>query len=95
MTNTNTAVEQNDLTDVTDLRNFLLAQIQRAAKGELSPSAVNSMANMCGKVIATVKIEHDHAKLVGLQPTIGFVGDSKQLKLDKKPAFDDKTGEVL
>lgn len=64
-----------DLTNITNLRDFMLTQIKRAANGELTPAAINSMANLCGKVIATVKIEHDHAKLVGNQPMIGFVGD--------------------
>jgi hypothetical protein len=56
-----------------DLRKFMIEEIEMQRKGESTPAKVNSVANMAGKINATIKTELEYNKMTGNVPSIDFL----------------------
>ena len=71
------------INNINDLRLHLAKQLEAVAAGEITPSNANATANLAGKMMATVKMELEHAKVVGYKPSIPFLdvlGSEPQLE---------------
>jgi hypothetical protein len=79
--------------DVHALRRNLTTVLEKVSAGELTPAAANAAANVSGKVLATIKMEVDYAKLSGVAPAIPFLnGNFDETK--KLEVINNETGEV-
>lgn len=56
--------------DVNDLRDVLMDDIRRLRAGETTAANVNAVCNAVGKVLSTVKLQMEYAKLTGRTPEI-------------------------
>jgi hypothetical protein len=64
---------------IDDLRSILADEIGKIRKGETTAANVNAVTNASGKILSTVKLEMEYAKLVGKTPHIAFIE-----KIDKQ-----------
>lgn len=55
---------------ITELRNVLWEEIGKVRAGETSPANVNAVTNATGKILSTVKLQMEFAKLTGQVPVI-------------------------
>lgn len=62
-----------EIKSINDLRSILADEIKRLRNGESTPAAVNAITNATGKILATVRLELDYSKLVGVTPNIPFI----------------------
>jgi hypothetical protein len=77
------------INNVEELREFLAIELERLRTGTTTPASASASANIAGKMIASVKMELDYNKMVGANPSIGFLGKSKMEKLNHQ-SEDDK-----
>lgn len=56
-----------------DLRVILSDQIRDLREGKATAQNVNALCNAVGKIISTVKLELEYAKLVGVTPRVDFL----------------------
>ncbi len=59
--------------NVEDLRDMLAGQMLLLKRGKSDPKLVNAMVNAAGKVLASVRLELDYAKMIGAQPCSSFI----------------------
>ena len=55
---------------INGLRSILWEEIQKVRAGETSPANVNAITNATGKILSTVKLQMEFAKLTGQVPVI-------------------------
>lgn len=55
---------------ITGLRNVLWEEIKKVRAGETSPANVNAITNATGKILSTVKLQMEFAKITGQVPNI-------------------------
>ena len=67
------------LKTLADVRSFMTEELIRLRNKESTPAVANASANIAGKIAQSVKLELEYAKLVGANPSIGFLNS-----LDKK-----------
>jgi hypothetical protein len=77
----------SELKTLDDLRGFLANQLERVSSGESTPAAANASANLAGKILGSVKMELEYAKMVGVTPHISFI---KSPKKDEPKKIEDK-----
>lgn len=75
-----------DAMNINDLRAILAEEIQKLRNEETTPAAVNAVTNATGKILTTVKMEMEYAKLIGVTPQIEFI----QLKPHKQKRVAEK-----
>lgn len=69
------------LNTVEELRDFMAKDLERVSKGETTPATANAAANLCGKILQSVKLELEYNKAIGGQPNISFLGSlNKKVK---------------
>ena len=56
------------------MRNILSEEIDKLREGKTTAANVNAVTNATGKILSTVKLEMEYAKLLGKNPHIAFVG---------------------
>jgi hypothetical protein len=78
---------KSKLTNVNNLREMLCEEIEELRKdnSNSTPAKLNAIVNASGKVLATVKMQLEYAKLVGKTPGIDFVALSNSLAIEGKP----------
>jgi hypothetical protein len=69
--------------DINGIREILAEEIFKLRKEETTASALNAVVNATGKILTTVKLEMEYAKLIGITPAIDFI-KVKPLKPPKK-----------
>jgi hypothetical protein len=69
------------LSTVEELRDFMAKDLERVSKGETTPATANAAANLCGKILQSVKLELEYNKITGTHPNISFLGNlNKKVK---------------
>jgi len=63
--------------NINDLRNILCDEIGKLRNGETTAANVNAVTNATGKILSTIKVQLEYAKLTGKEPDVDFV---KKLK---------------
>lgn len=56
-----------------DLRRVLAEQITMARTGKATPAQVNAICNATGKILASVRMELEYGKMMGINPEIDFI----------------------
>ena len=59
--------------NVNDLRTILAEEIEKIRNEETTAASVNAIVNATGKILTTVKMELEYAKLLGITPKIDFI----------------------
>lgn len=55
------------------LRAMLAEQMTNLRAGSADPKQVNAMVNAAGKIISSVKLELEYARMIGVTPVIPFI----------------------
>ncbi|MEE8323610.1 MAG: hypothetical protein V3R57_08310 [Candidatus Bathyarchaeia archaeon] len=61
------------IANVVDLRQILAEEIHKVRNEQTTAASVNAIVNASGKILVTVKMELDYAKLLGITPKIDFI----------------------
>jgi hypothetical protein len=66
---------------VEELRDHMLEMLDKLDKGLIEVHEVGVAGKLCESVIATIRVQMDYAKMLGLEPTmqIAFVNDRPSL----------------
>lgn len=59
--------------DINELRSILCEEIDKLRDEQTTAANVNAIVNATGKVLTTVKMEMEYAKLVGRKPELKFI----------------------
>ena len=70
--------------NIQEIRDILCEEIDKLRNKTTTPSNVNAIVNAVGKVLTTVKMEMEHAKLTNSQPNMKFMA----LPAPEKPCAD-------
>lgn len=73
--------------NMNEIRALLADEIQKLRKKTTTPASLNAIVNATGKIISTIKLELEYAKLVGKSPALnGFiqVEEKRALPVSKK-----------
>lgn len=63
----------SELKTSTDLRTLLTVELKKVTSGQTTPAVANAAANLCGKIVSSVKMELEYCKMVGKTPHIDFI----------------------
>jgi hypothetical protein len=75
----------SDINTINDLRDSLANELKRISSGETTPASANAYANICGKILSSVKLELEYNKMVGTTPKIDFIiSQNKEKQLENK-----------
>ena len=74
-----------EIKTVNDLRKVLAEQINRVRSGKSTPAQSNAITNATGKILSSIRMEIDYAKLIGETPHIDFIPSNKP-ELENNPA---------
>ena len=67
------------ITTVNDLRKILAEEISKVRSGDTTAANVNAIVNASGKILTTIKMEIDYAKLSGKPLTLSWLdADAKK-----------------
>lgn len=61
------------LKDINELRTILCEEIDNLRSGNTTPANVNAITNATGKILSSVKLEMEYAKLTGKKPEVSFI----------------------
>lgn len=67
--------------NMNDMRTMLCETIQELRDNKTTPANVNAIVNATGKIISTIKLELEYAKLLNRQPVNSFVQLSEKKTL--------------
>jgi hypothetical protein len=56
------------MNNMNDIRNMLCEEIEKLRQKQTTPSNVNAITNATGKILSTIKLELEYAKLLGQKP---------------------------
>ena len=59
--------------DINDLRNILCEEINKLRNNKTTAANVNAITNATGKVLSTIKVQMEYAKLSGVEPKMNFI----------------------
>jgi len=79
-------VKVQEVKTINDLRSILLEEIENLRSGKTSPAAINAITNATGKVISTLKLEMDYAKMTGIKPNVLMLGGESSNESQTPPA---------
>jgi hypothetical protein len=65
--------------NMNDIRQMLCDEIQKIRDGKTTPANVNAITNATGKILSTIKLELEYAKLSNTKPK-----DSGFIQLEEK-----------
>lgn len=68
------ASNKNPQANVNDIRDLLMEEVYKLREGSTSPANVNATCNAIGKVLSTVKLQMEYARLTGGKPDIALLG---------------------
>lgn len=60
-------------TNINDLRQIMMEDIVRLRDGQTTAANVNAVVNAVGKILSTVKLQMEYAKLTGRTPDIAML----------------------
>ena len=69
-----------------DLRMILSEQINRLKQGNTTAANVNAITNATGKILSTIKLEMEYAKLTGRKPIIPFIAGLLTVSVQSSPS---------
>lgn len=75
-----------------DIRAMLCDEIQNLRNNKTTAANVNAITNATGKVLSTIKLEMEYAKLMNKQPDVGFIQLAEKVTLSASPT---PTPEVM
>ena len=58
---------------INELREILCEEIHRLRKDETTAANVNAITNATGKVLSTIKMEMEYAKMTNTKPKVKFL----------------------
>jgi hypothetical protein len=64
--------------NLNELRGILSDELQRLRDGDTTAANVNAISNATGKILSTVKLEMEYAKLTGKTPDIPMLKNGKK-----------------
>ena len=59
--------------NMNDIRTMLSEEISKLRNKETTPSNVNAIVNATGKILSTIKMELEYAKLTNKKPNVDFI----------------------
>lgn len=59
--------------DINDLRKILCEEINKLRNNKTTAANVNAITNATGKVLSTIKVQMEYAKLSGVEPKMNFI----------------------
>jgi hypothetical protein len=65
------------VTNINELRSFLAHELEKVSTGEGTPASANAAANLCGKMLSSIKMELEYTKQIGVTPSIDFIRPPK------------------
>lgn len=78
----------NEVTNNVNLREYLARALHKLENGESSPAIANAAANLCGKVISSVRTDIEYYKLTGQVPNVPFIESTKNKSLAQDKSKD-------
>lgn len=66
--------------NVSELRATLTEQITLLKTGKAEPKNVNAIVNAAGKVLSTIRLEMEYARMIGIVPKISAFREAKRLR---------------
>ena len=60
-----------------ELREILSDEIQKIRENKTTPANVNAITNATGKILTSIKLEMEYAKLLGKKPEIELMENNK------------------
>ena len=60
-----------------ELREILSDEIQKIRENKTTPANVNAITNATGKILTSIKLEIEYAKLLGKKPEIELMENNK------------------
>jgi hypothetical protein len=76
--------------NMNDMRAMLCEEIQNIRDGKQTASNLNAIVNATGKILSTIKMEIEVAKITNKQPKISFIELEETVKLTALPAPEKK-----
>lgn len=70
--------------NMNDMRAMLCDEIQRLRENKTTPANVNAITNATGKILSTIKLEMEYAKLMNKQADVSFIQLSEKVTLTAK-----------
>lgn len=70
--------------NITEIREILCEEIDNLRAKRTTPAYVNAIVNATGKILTTVKMEMEHAKLAGKKPNLAFIEGISETKAQDK-----------
>ena len=64
--------------NIQELRDILSEEIDKVRKGESSAAQVNAVTNATGKILSSIKLQMEYAKMKGISPEILFLNAPKK-----------------
>lgn len=61
--------------NIDSMREMLVAQMELLKAGDGDPARINAMVNAAGKIISSVRLEMEYARMIGAKPLIPFIGN--------------------
>ncbi len=68
------------ITNINDIRNTLAMAVDSVVDGSMTAAQANAITNASGKIISSVKLQMEYAKMAGVKPSIMFLEPTKKLK---------------
>jgi len=68
--------------NMNDIRSILAEEIENLRAKKTGPSTLNAIVNATGKILTTVKMEIEFAKLTNMKPSNGFIQLEEKVALD-------------
>jgi len=64
--------------DISDLRDILCDEIDKLRNDKTTAANVNAVTNATGKILSTIKVQMEYAKLTGIKPQMDFIKKLKE-----------------
>jgi len=67
--------------NMNDIRQMLCEEIDSLREKKTTPASVNAIVNATGKILSTIKLELEYAKLAGKEPVNDFIQLTDKVQL--------------
>jgi hypothetical protein len=71
--------------NMNDIRAMLCEEIEALRNKETTPANVNAIVNATGKILSTIKLEMEYAKLAGKEPKMDFIQLTEAATVSRAP----------
>lgn len=75
------------MNNMNDIRKMLCEEIEKLRSKETTPAAVNAITNATGKILSTIKLELEFAKLTNKKPSNDFIQLEDTVKISEETDF--------